>query len=123
MGEKMVFNFEFGRVSVAFVDDEGNEVGWLWKKGEFEQEFGLKLPSCRHITLDEYNDIFAVIGADDCDKNSLKQAILNKRSVIHAAVKNKYKELQETTAATDPLFERLSEIEVAIAYLLGGGLQ
>jgi len=120
MSEKMIFNFEMGRVSVAFVNDDGDEVGWLWKKNEFEQEFGLKLPPCRHITLDEYNDIFAVIGADNCNENVLKQTILNKRSAIYAAIKNKNEGLQKAAATPDPLLERLSEVEEALAFLLGG---
>lgn len=117
----MILNFEMGKVSVAFVSDNGDEVGWLWKKNEFEQEFGLKLPPCRHITLDEYNDIFAVIGEDNCDKNALKQVILSKRSAIYASIKSKNEELQRAAAAPDPLLERLSEIEEALAFLLGGG--
>jgi hypothetical protein len=122
MSEKMIFNFEMGRVTVSFVDDDGDEAGGQWKKREFEQEFGLELPPCRHITLDEYNNIFAVIAADNgCDENALKQAILSKRSAIYASIKSKNEELQKAAAAPDPLLERLSEIEEALAFLLGGG--
>jgi hypothetical protein len=55
-----IFDVQFGRVSVAFFDGE-NEYGWLWKKSEFENEFGVKLPDCYYA---HYEDDHGIVFLD-----------------------------------------------------------
>ena len=39
---RMVFNYEFNRVSVAVFDGDWNEMGWLWKQAQQMEQITLK---------------------------------------------------------------------------------
>ena len=125
MSEKMIFDYEFGRVKVGFVDDEGNETGWVWKKADFEKVFKISLPACKHITFDEHSNIFAIFGADGTvDENVVRNTISNLRNTIKTKVNEMQTaqriSVQEIASATE---NRLLDIEQAIAFLLRGGQQ
>lgn len=114
---RMVFNYEFNRVSVAVFDGDWNEMGWLWKKAEFEQEFNVAIPDVRHITIDEVTGIETVIGSIQ-DKEGLLRSIKAKRDAIIQAVLSRQQAQQMEQKSVEDITQSVKDLESAVVYLL-----
>ncbi len=118
----MILNYEFGKVSVAFFDDNWNEYGWVWKVDDFEKKFGITLPKqARILTYDKVNDTFVLIGADDVDREALRRQLdALEEEIKEAILEEQNKMTSQAPQSSSSLEQRLTDIELALAAIMGG---